>query len=142
MKKLILFLGLPVFLFVACSTQSLAEGAVNAGNPGEEINLKNYIKLGKTNIVDFYSDFCPPCRRISPLLSQLGKKKNDITVIKVDINRKGRRGIDWGSPLARQYKLSSIPHFKIYDKTGKLTLEGNDAFRQVVQWIQQEGIVK
>lgn len=142
MKKLILCLALPVVFFIACSTQTLADEAVNAGNPGEKINLQNYIKPGKTNIVDFYSDYCPPCRRISPMLSQLDKKRDDIVVIKLDINRKGRRGIDWRSPLARQFNLSAIPHFKIYDGSGKLLLEGSDAIKRVYQLLRQEGIVK
>jgi thiol-disulfide isomerase/thioredoxin len=127
-------------LFFMCSANPEGESAVNADNPGEEININNYLKPGKTNIVDFYSEFCPPCRMISPLLSKLDTKRDDIVVLKVDINRKGVRGIDWGSPLARQFSLRAIPHFKIYDGSGKLASEGEDAIGRVYQLLQQEGI--
>ena len=81
-------------------------------------------RKGKTNIVDFYSDYCPPCKKISPLLQKLGRKRPDLAMLQVDINRKGVKGIDWSSPLARQYELSSIPHFQIYDGEGNLLKEG------------------
>jgi thiol-disulfide isomerase/thioredoxin len=142
MKKLIVVLVIFVVLVFMGSMQALAETAVNADNPGEEIKLVNYIKIGQTNIVDFYSDFCPPCRKISPMLSQLDKKRSDIVVIKVDMNRKGHRGIDWRSPLAQQFKLTAVPHFKIYDSSGKLTHEGKNAINRVFSLLQQEGITK
>jgi len=140
MKRYVTLSVLIMVVFFMCSTNAVGGGSVNADNPGEKINLEDYLKAGKTNIVDFYSDFCPPCRKISPLLSKLDAKKDDIVIIKVDINRKGVRGIDWGSPLARQFNLSSIPHFKIYDGSGKLLLEGENAINRVVQVLQQEGI--
>ncbi len=108
--------------------------------PGEEIEIKNLVQEGKTTIFDFYSAYCGPCRRMSPLLERLDRKRDDIVVIKIDINRKGVRGIDWGSPVVRQYGLSSIPHFIIYNASGFRTHEGRDAYQQVVQLLSQEGI--
>ncbi len=113
---------------------------VNADNPGEELDINKYLVKGKINIVDFYSEYCPPCRKISPLLSKLNKKRDDISVIKVDINRPGKSSIDWRSPLAKQYELRSIPHFKIYDKEGKKILEGQEAYQKVMVYIQEAGI--
>lgn len=140
MKKhftLLFTIVVTILLFSICSA---ADSAVNADNPGEEINIKEYLQPGKTNIVDFYSDYCQPCRMISPLLFKLDRKREDIVVIKVDINRPGIKRIDWGSPLARQFALSAIPHIKIYDGSGKLKLEGMEALNRIGQLLQQERI--
>jgi thiol-disulfide isomerase/thioredoxin len=114
--------------------------AVNAENPGEEIELANYLVGGKINIVDFYSEYCPPCRRIAPYLEELDKKSEDKVVVKVDINRPDISGIDWGSPLARQFNLNSIPHFKIFDGEGNKTAEGREAFNILMKYFNEKGI--
>ena len=83
-----------------------------------------------------------PCRRISPLLKKLDEKRSDIVVVKVDINRKDVQGhIDWQSPVARQYKLQSIPHFMIFSPDGKLEAEGEAAYTKVMNLLQQEKII-
>ena len=114
--------------------------AINAENPGEKIDLEKYLVSGKINIVDFYSQYCPPCLKISPYLVKLDKARDDIVVLQVDINRKGITRIDWGSPLAQQFKLRSIPHFKIYDESGKLTADGRESARIVFDYIRKENI--
>lgn len=114
--------------------------AVNADNAGEEIELENFLVDGQINIVDFYSDYCPPCRRIAPYLEELDQKSDDKVVIKVDINRPDISGIDWGSPLARQFNLNSIPHFKIFDGEGNKTAEGREAFNILMKYFDEKGI--
>lgn len=113
---------------------------LNQANPGERFELAPQLVAGQINIVDFYSEFCPPCVRIAPALEKLAAARADIVVRKLDINRAGTRGIDWGSPLARQYGLNSIPHFKIYDAQGKLMAEGDAAGQQVFSWLQAANI--
>lgn len=94
---------------------------------GEEIQITEHLDAGRITVIDFYSEYCPPCRRIAPYLLKLHQDRADITVVKVDINRPGVRGIDWGSPVAKQYGLKSIPHFQIYDPEGRLLAEGRAA---------------
>lgn len=90
---------------------------------GAEVKLTDYLVAGKTVIFDFYSDFCPPCVAIAPELEKLHASRADVVVVKVDINRPGIKGIDWKSPVAQQYKLRSIPHFKVFGPDGKLVAE-------------------
>lgn len=116
--------------------------AANSENPGQEIEVKSLLQSGKTNIVDFYSDYCGPCRRISPLLVKLAQQSEDIVVIKLDINREGKRGIDWFSPLAKQYNLRSVPHFQVYNQDGKLTHEGRSAYQEVGRLLTTAGIIQ
>jgi thiol-disulfide isomerase/thioredoxin len=103
---------------------------------GQKVDVANYLVPGKTTIVDFYSEYCPPCRAIAPKLVNLHKSRDDIAVVKVDINRPGVKGIDWESPVAQQYQLHSIPHFKIYGPDGKLQAEGDAAYDQVQKWVE------
>jgi thiol-disulfide isomerase/thioredoxin len=103
---------------------------------GQEVQLQDYVIPGKTMIFDFYSEFCPPCRAIAPLVKKLHEARADIAVVEVDINRPGIEGIDWKSPVAKEFQLDSIPHFKIYGPDGKLQSEGDPAREQLVKWIE------
>ena len=133
----LVLLAILAYLFLAQRNKS---HAVNAHAPGAELTITGYLKAGKTNIVDFYSDYCPPCRKISPLLQELGRKRPDLAILQVDINRKGIKAIDWSSPLARQYELNSIPHFKIYDGEGNLLKEGPEAWPDILALLAASGI--
>jgi len=95
---------------------------------GREIALADYLVPGKTVVFDFTSQYCGPCRAYSQPLTELHAKRADIVVVKVDINRPDVTGIDWKSPVARQYDLHSIPHFKVYGADGKLLGEDKIVF--------------
>lgn len=103
---------------------------------GEPIELEQHLIKGQINIIDFYSQYCGPCRQISPHLRRLDQERDDLTVIKVDINRPGVTGIDWGSPVARQFKLHSVPHFRVYDAQGRLLADGRPAYQMVIDYLQ------
>ena len=108
---------------------------------GQTVNLADYVVPGKTTVFDFTSKYCPPCEAIAPELDKLHAKRADIAVVAVDINRPETRGIDWKSPVAQQYSLRSIPHFKVYGPDGKLLAEDtpNDAKgrKMVMQWLNE-----
>lgn len=125
-------------LLVALSlvTLTFAHAATKGSKPahisqGATITLADHLVAGKTTVVDFTSEYCPPCRAYAEPLNQLHAQRADVAVVKVDINRPDVRGIDWKSPVAQQFGLRSIPHFKVYGPDGKLVAEGDDA-RKVV----------
>jgi thiol-disulfide isomerase/thioredoxin len=90
---------------------------------GSPVTLTDYLIPGKTTVFDFYSDYCGPCVQVAPLLDKLHQTREDVVVVKVDINRPGVKRIDFSSPVAQQYRLQSIPHFKVYGPDGKLIAE-------------------
>ena len=94
---------------------------------GQRVDLADYLAEGKTTIIDFYSEYCPPCRTIAPLLAKLAAERPDIRVVKVDMNRPGVQGIDWESPVARQFGLTSVPSFKLFGPDKQLIAEGQQA---------------
>jgi hypothetical protein len=78
--------------------------------------------------------------RMAPALEKLHASRSDIVVVKVDINRPGVKGIDWKSPVVKQYGLHSIPHFKVFGPDGKMlaedTTEESKARRMVQKWLE------
>jgi thioredoxin 1 len=76
---------------------------------GQQVDIKKHLVRGKVTIIDFYADWCGPCRRITPLLEQLAKTDPKIVLRKIDI-------INWQSPVAHQFNLDAIPHVMIYNR--------------------------
>lgn len=105
------------------------------------VDLGAMIVSNKTNIVDLYSDYCPPCVKIAPYLKKLDESREDIALIKIDINRSGVQGIDWQSPVARQFKLRSIPHFIVVSPSGKIKFQGKKAYKFVLDQLRDEGLI-
>lgn len=62
-------------------------------------------------LVDFYADWCAPCRMMAPILNELKSTWGDrIRIIKVDTERQPH--------LAAQYQISGIPTLILF-KAGK-----------------------
>ena len=136
-------------LLIACGGSGSAEAteaasgqaAPEAGHAlrigfGQPVDLSEHLVRGEITVFDFMSDFCPPCRQIAPWMERLNNERPGVSVVKVDINRPEVKGrIDWQSPLAAQFKLQSIPHFKIYDAEGKLMAEGDRARDILFAWL-------
>lgn len=84
---------------------------VNAENFESEI-LKSDIPV----LADFYSDSCVPCKRLSPILSEIEKEYAEkIKVAKININ--------FDMELAEKYEVQAAPtliFFKDGIETGRL----------------------
>jgi len=56
----------------------------------------------KPCIIDFYADWCGPCRRVAPVLKELAKRyKDDIVIYKINVDKERE--------LAGTFGVSSIP---------------------------------
>ena len=66
----------------------------------------------KTVLVDFYATWCGPCRMISPILEQIASERDDIKIVKVNVDEEGE--------LAAQYGIMSIPTLLVF-KNGEVT---------------------
>lgn len=137
MKRLLPSLTLALSLCAASSLFAAEKGEQPLKvSHGAEVQITDYLVKGKTTIVDFTSNYCPPCRAISPRLDELHKSRDDIAVVKVDINRPDVKGIDWESPVVKQYSIRSVPHFKVFDADGKLVAEGRQASEMVYGMVE------
>ena len=61
-------------------------------------------------LVDFYADWCGPCKMMSPIVDEIADERTDITVAKVNV--------DESSELASRFGVVSIPTLIIF-KNGK-----------------------
>lgn len=136
MKNLLLLCCLAL-LTPALAAAAPAKGAEPAHiAQGAEVALADHLAPGLTTIFDFTSKYCGPCQVYNQPLARLHAERADLAVVKVDINRPDVKGIDWKSPVARQYGMNSIPHFKVYGPDGKLLAEGKPARAMVDRWIK------
>ena len=56
----------------------------------------------KPVLVDFYADWCGPCKMLAPTIEEIsGEKNDDIVVCKVNV--------DENQDLAQKYSVQSIP---------------------------------
>ena len=69
----------------------------------EEFN--EIIKSG-TTLVDFFADWCGPCKMLAPVLEEVSKEYSDIEFVKVNI--------DENMELAEKYGIMSIPTIYIF----------------------------
>lgn len=96
---------------------------------GDAIHLSELLAPGKVTVVDFYADWCGPCKTIEPYLRSLANDP-EVAVRKVDI-------VGWGSPVARQWGLESIPNMRVYDKQGKQVGEPTHDIREIYKYIRR-----
>lgn len=78
---------------------------------GNEENFKELISSPKLTIVDFWAEWCGPCRNQLPILEEYAKKNQDIQVVKINV--------DENTDLASEYGVKSIPTL-IYFKSGNV----------------------
>ena len=64
-------------------------------------NFDSVISSSKPVIVDFYADWCGPCRMLAPTIEALASEREDIVVAKVNV--------DNSPELAVRFGVSSIP---------------------------------
>jgi hypothetical protein len=76
---------------------------------------------------------------LEPRLEQLTRKTR-LVIMKVNINRSRFQGIDWQSPVARQFELRTVPYLVLLDEQGKLIAEGQQAMDMVLKLMQEVGV--
>ena len=73
-----------------------------------EENFENeVINSDKTTIVDFYADWCGPCKMMSPIIDKIAEENTEN--IKV-----GKVNVDENQELAMKYNVMSIPTILVF----------------------------
>ena len=68
------------------------------------------INSDKPVLLDFYADWCGPCRMVGPIISEIAEERSDIKV--------GKINVDEQSELAAKFGVMSIPMLAVI-KDGK-----------------------
>jgi thiol-disulfide isomerase/thioredoxin len=96
---------------------------------GEQVDIGKHRVDGKITIVDFYADWCGPCRSIGPMLEERVNKDADLVLRKVNID-------SWSSPVSKQYGIRAVPFLQVYDrrgnKVGDLTGFNSEFFESLI----------
>jgi len=67
---------------------------------------KEVLNSEKTVVVDFYADWCGPCKMMAPVIDELANENSNIKVCKVNV--------DDNRELAINYNIMSIPTIIIF----------------------------
>ena len=69
----------------------------------------------KPVLVDFYADWCGPCKMMAPVVEEIAEEKEDAKVCKLNIDEE--------MEIAQKYGVMSIPTLMVF-KDGKVVKKG------------------
>lgn len=81
-------------------------------------NFQEVISSDKPVLVDFYADWCGPCRMLSPIVEEIAREREDIIVGKVNVDNE--------EELASRFGIYSIPSLIVF-KGGEPVRQANGA---------------
>jgi len=68
---------------------------------------EDVLSSDKPVVVDFWAEWCGPCRMVSPILDEIASEHSDkITIVKVNVDEE--------PGLAQQYGITSIPAMYVF----------------------------
>ena len=74
--------------------------------------FEDLIKLPMPVLVDFFAEWCGPCKMMKPVLEELKKKMgNKIIILKIDIDK--------NISLSSEYRIQSVPTLVLW-KQGEI----------------------
>lgn len=73
-------------------------------------NFNELISSENTTLIDFYADWCGPCRMLGPVIEEIANEKKDLNVAKLNV--------DTLKDLTNQFGVRSIPTMIVF-KNGK-----------------------
>ena len=76
-----------------------------------EVNKDNFeeevLKSDKKVLVDFWADWCGPCKMLSPVIDKLAEELDDVKVCKVNV--------DTEPTISIEYNIMSIPTLIVFE---------------------------
>ena len=96
---------------------------------GNEKEFDSYIKEG-TVLVDFYANWCGPCKMLSPVLEEITNDRSEVNVVKIDV--------DQNENISKEFGVMSIPTVLLF-KDGNLIDKkvGFQTKDEIMEWINK-----
>ena len=122
MKEKIIYIVLAILFIAVLIGISLGTGKkaektkVKAANSVIPVTSANFeqevLNSDKRVLVDFYADWCGPCKILSPRVAEIANENKDLKVVKINV--------DQNEDLARKYNISSMPTLLVIEKGKEL----------------------
>jgi thioredoxin 1 len=100
-----------------------------------EVNKDNFEEILKSNeivLIDFWADWCGPCKMFGPIFEKISDKNEDIVFAKCDTEK--------ASELAAAFGIRSIPTLAVFRDSVLLYLQPGalpeDALEDVVKQVR------
>jgi copper chaperone CopZ len=87
-------------------------------NDGRRVDVASLMAAGKITIVDFYGEWCGPCRVLETRLQHLMRGKKNLALRRVDI---GKWDNEAAKQATREFHAEALPYIRVYDANGKFT---------------------
>ena len=94
-------------------------------------NFKEQVAKAGTGLVllDFYADWCGPCKALAPKLEELEKQMTDLSIYKVDVDNK----ID----IAAENQVRAMPTLILF-KDGKEIARQVGLVQDLKSWVEAQ----
>lgn len=91
---------------------------------------KEVLNSDKTVLVDFYADWCGPCKMMAPVIEKIAEESNDnVKICKINV--------DEAPDIATQYGVMSIPTFILFKngikKVAKIGMQEEETIKQMLE---------
>ena len=81
-------------------------------------------------IIDFWAEWCGPCRSIAPILEKISSERKDVKIVKINV--------DENSDLAVKFRIQSIPTLVFMNKNEVVSVKvGFSSASDINSWIEE-----
>jgi len=114
MKNKILIIAITILFIIGMIVLSSYLNNINKieTNNNKEVNIEimkvtganfeeEVLNSDKTVVIDFYADWCGPCKLYAPIVEEVASENQDIKVVKINV--------DEAQDIAMNYQVMSIP---------------------------------
>jgi thioredoxin 1 len=92
--------------------------------------LQERVQSGKRILIDFYADWCGPCKAVAPAVARMAQERTDLEVLKVNIDEEPQ--------AAAKFGVRSIPTLTLVEGGDVAAVKvGALSYGQLADWVRK-----